>query len=559
MERPDLIHTTARYRSLDKLLAYYESRQYENRPDWWTGDPGNGEIVPLRERRPCIIYPLPKAAVHQLVRFTIGTEAWPTLKVEDERVPEMIRERVAKSISDVIAHCKIKPAIRALMARALAARTAVAVFGLRAGKLRIDTPRAQDCVPVFEGDDPCQPVKSLTWVYQYDREVEEPSGIVCKKFWFRRDIDEIAVVEYEPEEVRIGSVPVWRVAKETQHGFGFCPVLWIRNMPEVADGSIDGVSIYEDQFDQFDALNFALSQRNRGIYFFGTPQPYETGVAEDDGPEAEGRKGRSKGGPKGFSAGGSAPLGQVAAAARRMAPDYMWSYRDPNVSVALVETTGRAYEVTSKHVDDIRSRILESIGVVLVNANNILTGSNGAELSGRFLELAYAPMLAHVDDLRDACWWDNILDVISMVMRIVATVDLGQSRLRIPAVAEMQDLFRQFFVNSEWIPPTLTPLWGSSFSLTAEETQKQVAAADAAHKAQLISQETAVRYVAPAFGVQDIRAEIDAESREVARQPSVQASPILSTSAADIELEVESTRVEVGPDDEEDEDDGEAE
>ena len=520
MERLDLIPQTARYRELDKLEQYYESRQYEGRPDWWTGLMPNGDTAPLRERRPCITYPLPKATVQQLVRFMIGTEAWPTLKVEDDRVPDEVREDVAKTISDIIAACKLKPAMRAVMARALAARTAVAVFGLRGGRLQIDTPKAKDCVPQFEDDDPCRPVTSLSWVYQYEAEVEDTKlgRLECKRFWFRRDIDAESVTEYEPAPVEVSSAkaPEWRIKSETPHGFGFCPVLWLRNMPEVSDGSIDGVSIYEDQFESFDALNFALSQRNRGIYFYGTPQPVETGVADDDGPEAEGRKARQRSqGPKGYSGTDPAPFGAAEVPARRMAPDYIWSYRNERATVSLIETTGKWFEVTTKHVEDIRARILESVGVVLVNANAILSGA-GRDLSGRFLELSYAPMLAHVDELRDACWWDHIHSMISMAMRILASVNLTEATVHIPRIAEVQQVVRMFVTDGTWMPPILTPLWGPSFSLTAEETKVQTEAADSAHKAGLISRETAARYVAPAFGVQDVDGELEEVDEEAA-------------------------------------------
>lgn len=533
MERVELIQQTARYQALDKLEQYYESRQYANRPDWWTGKTASNGVAPLRERRPCVIYPLPKAATHQIVRFMVGVEAWPTLKIEDERVPDDQREDVAKIIGDLIKACKLRSAVRAVMCRALSARTGVAVFGMRGGRLQIDTPSAKDCIVEFEDNDPSRPVKSLIWIYQVTREVEDPKlgRFTSVRMWWRRDITADEVIDYEEAPVPVSSAirVDWKVKTTTRHGLGFCPVLWLRNLgAATSGGSIDGVSIYEDQFDGFDALNFALSQRNRGVYFYGTPQPVETGVEEDDGPEAEGHQAAPVArGPAGFSGvGGEAPFGQSAQAARRMAPDYIWSYRSDKASVTLVETTGKWFDVTTKHVEDIRARVLEAIGVVLVNANALLVGQ-GRELSGRFLELAYAPMLAHIDELRDACWWDHIESMISMMMRVLATVDLTTSSVNIPRIADVQVLLRAFGATGAWMPPAMTPLWGPSFSLTAEETKAQVEAADAAKRAGLICRETAARFIAPAFGVQDVDGEIEEadEDAEEAEAAAPQASP----------------------------------
>lgn len=520
MHSPHLLPTSARYREIDRLIAYFESRQYESRPDWWSGETSEGRVVPLRERAPCVVYPLPRAAVQQLVRFTIGTGKWPTLNVEDDRVEGDARTDLSQNISRLVDCVGIRPAMRVLMSRALAARTSVAALGWRNGKLRIDLPEARDCIPTFENDDANDAVVALTWVYQYEREVEEDGRLATKKFWFRRDFDTVQVTDFEPVEVHVAEEPAWTVSKETKHGLGFCPVLWMRNMPDAQDGAVDGVSIYEDQLEEFDALNFTLSQRHRGIHYFGTPQPFETGVAADDGPEAEGRRAQPAPGPTGFS-GKDAPFGPSMQAARRMAPDYMWSYRNERAAVALMETTGKAFDVASKHVEDVRARILEAIGVVLVNANTLMTGNGAKEMSGRFLQLAYAPMLNHVDELREACWWPHIWSLISMAMRMVAQAKPSEATFSLPKFDEMQAQFSAFVVGSEWVPPTVTPLWGDAFDLTPEEVGSHVKAATDAHTAKLVSHETAARYVASSFGVSDVERELEAIEDETEDAPVV--------------------------------------
>jgi hypothetical protein len=512
--KPEEICKAPRYRALEALTAYHESTQYRGRPDWWSGKKSNGEVVPLRERAPCIVYPLPKAAVDQLTRFCFGVDKWPGIRIDDERIGEGDRPEAATTLEALVEQCGIRPAIRALMSRGLSAGTACGVLGIRRGKVTIDIPRAQDCLPVFEDDDPSGAVQSLTWCYQFQKTVDGDNGPEQRLHWFRRDIDAASVTQFHDVLVEPNVDPVWVIdpTRTTVHGFGFCPVLWLRNMPDCAHGDIDGASIYGNLLAEFDALNFALSQRHRGIHYFGTPQRYETGVGEDEEPADMGRNAHDL---PGYTAGkaSAGPHGSTAPKVRRLAPDGVWSYKSPEADVGLVETTGKAFEVTSLHVEDIRSRVLESMGVVLINQSNILGGATGGskEMSGRFLRLAFGPMLNLIDELRESCWWPHLQSLIAMVLRIVASRADGE--VTAPCAKDVAALGAKLLTTDA--PIALTAMWGDSFELSPDEAKMAAEAASKALVGKLISEETASRYVASPFGVSDVVAErkaIDAKT-----------------------------------------------
>ncbi len=535
--KPENIRKLPRYKELAELQAYFESKQYDGRPDFWSGTKHDGDApVPLRLRKPCIIYPLPKAASQQVVRFMFGDRKFPQLKVEPQKDDAYAQltltaeeaETLAHGLVDIIENGGFKSTIRALAVRGLSERTAVGILAIKKGRFAVDLAHAKDCYPVFQNDDPNDELLSVTWCYQYDLVKETPEGPKKELTWFRRDVDATSYLQYPPIKVEPNKPDVdWGTPTVTPHDYGFCPVLWIRNLSEDGErGNIDGASLYEGLGDQFDALNFALSQRHRGINFFGTPQPYETGVEDGDGPEADG----NKTGPIGYSkasdgrgaeierGGGRQSQGVSKTRARRMAPDRIWSYEGTQVTVGLIETTGKAFEVATLHVKDIRERALEAMSVVLAGMEQFTSG--GGEMNAKFLVLAFAPLLNLVAELRDATWWPNGLQaLLSMALRILAKTK-GEG-IVMPKAKILAELVTRFEVltttdgpqgkreENVWMLPKITPVWGDAFDPSNAEVTEAVTSAVTAKEGGLIPQKQATQYVATYFGIDDVDAAVE--------------------------------------------------
>lgn len=523
---PHLFASTARAREIGQLRAYFESKQYAGRPDFWTGLNAKGEKVPLRERAPCIVYPLPKASVRHVVRFCFGEGRFPTLKVEPaaegeaEGLSEEEATELERALAKLVDACEVKSLIRRMMEKGLAHRTAVVLYSVRDGCIEAELPEPEHCWPAFANDRPDGDVERLTWCYLYTAEVERNGRIEVDHLWFRRDYDAKNVTRYHPAKWVAGEAPKWSIEAVESHGLGFCPARWVRNMPE-SDGCLDGVSLYEGLLNEFDALNFAFSQRHRGIHMFGVPQPYETGVDPDDGPEASARTS-----VRGYSPdddGAGAPFGKVAEPARALAPDSVWSYQNPTAKVGLLETTGEAFNVTTKHVDDIKARILEAMSVVMTSTDDVV-GESG-EVTAKLLALLYAPQLALVDELRDACWWPKGLRaVLTDLLRIViATKGEG---LLVPNAKEIASKLEKVLVDTSSGPkmllPTIKPIWGEYFTPGNNEIQVGVQTAVAAKDGGLVQPKTATQFVANHFGVTNVDEELEA-AQEAAEERAAKA------------------------------------
>ena len=536
--QPEQFASTRRYKALARYQAYLDGKQYEGRPDFWTGTGSNNRRVPLRERAPCIIYPLPRAAVNQCTRFTFGEGRFPEVKVEpiepdDALSPGLtLTDDEAATLTQfcagVIEQGNLKPRMRAILRRGLSVGTAVAIVAIREGRIALDLPHAQDCWPTFRTD--CaSAVTRLVWAYGFDKPVLDAAGnVTYKRHFFRRDIDEIGVTAYEDAPVEVGRRIEWTVdeTQSYQHGLGFCPVLWMRNLADEYGGSIDGTSLYAELEDEFDALNFALSQRHRGLVYFGTPQPWETGVEDGDGPGTTGQTAAPRGGKPGYSPAQEGPFGVTPEAARKAAPDQVWSFSGKDVRIGLLETTGASFKVATDHVLDIRSRLLEAMDVILLDPQSV---AGKGDMSAKALTLMYAPLLALVDELRQ-CWWTYGLGaLITMVLRVVTQLD-GRG-IYLSGATRAASILKRFLFTTDtglrvWMPPTLTPTWGDYFSPSNGEISEAVNTAAKAKREKLVQAETATRYVGPYFGVTDAVAELEAIEEDAPSQvPTVPTTP----------------------------------
>lgn len=524
LSHPEHICETERHREMCRLDAYYRGTQYDGRPDWWTGYHANqteADKVPLRERKPCIIYSLPKTAVNQAVRFTVGEGRFPTIAVDEVDADEAvapgltITEDEATALTDYIARCieasQLKTAMRRVLRQALSQRTSVGIVTLKRGVFVVDTPRAQDCYAEFRDEDPSADVTDLRWCYPFDKTVEEHGRDVAKKHFYRRDVTDQAFVVYEDAPSEYGKEVEWHLAAEQPkpHGFGFCPAVWMRNLPESFCGDVDGVSLYDGLEDEFDALNFTLSQRHRGIHYYGAPQAYETGVTGDDktappmGRTA--RTGAQEG--RGRHPAANGPFGVNTKAARKVSPDSIWSFESADVELDLLETSGKAFEVASKHVDDIRGRLLETMSVVIADAAMM----QKSDLSGVALAKLFSPLLALVDELREHWWTHGICALISMMLRITAVT--GGKGIYIPGAAKAAQILKRFLFAHEdgvaWIPPRMTPTWGDYFSPSNAEIKQAIDAMATAKEKRLVTGKTATAFIAPYVGVADAEAEAE--------------------------------------------------
>lgn len=505
-----------RCRRLDALEAVWKGLAYAGRPSWWDAE------APLRERAPCVVYPIARTAGQRLVSFVFGESRFPTLTVGNGGadllgVPLTPDEAQAltQGVARLIRAAGLRLAMRQALEHGLMCGTAVPVCSLRAGRPHVELIPAKWCTPTFDPNDP-ERVTQLEVRYRYegapDARGRRPD---C---WYRRLITETEDrvwrdVVCDPE----GREPAWEQWPSEATAIDFCPVVWARNLPQPGDcDDLDGVALHEGLEDEIECLDRALSQHHRNGLYNGEPQMLLTGASLSD---LQGDSGRAAAEPKALKGwlatvvNAAGEQGGRGGNRVRKGAGTIWAVPKEGAKGELLESSGSGAQILAADAKTLRSLILEAMGVVIPDADKL-----GGSAGGESQEDLYAPMLALCDNLRE-CWAPVLVRVVGMLLRLLttraATAPDGRSAVYLEGVEQLTALARRFLRPVEgaglrWFDPPFTLAWGAYLKPSPGQVQQALSAfVQAAGNKPVVALRTAVTYLAPLLGVQDVEGELE--------------------------------------------------
>lgn len=344
MDRIARMGLSERQLMLNRLWSWYRGQQYEARRIDWNGrevleplaaeaissrgfiPPGfvdaSGQSTPLKFRRPSSPYGLAKVIVERFTGLLFSEGQHPTVQVEGDPVTEDF----------VRALCEVSRMWQQMMV----ART----YGGGMGSVAIGF-QFVDGKPMVEVHDPrwCQPqfverstntLKSIEKRYQYPKEVRDPQTGRYETvwFWYRRVIDQLVDVVFEPAPVGNGQEPEWKEDVKVAHGLGFCPVVWVQNIP--VQDEIDGDPDCQGTYEMMEAIDMLVAQAHRGILANCDPTLVVTSES-DMGPQLQKGNGNAIQVPK-----GDAKYLEMTGAGSKAAMDMASQLRDMVMEVAQV-------------------------------------------------------------------------------------------------------------------------------------------------------------------------------------------------------------------------------
>lgn len=273
---------TQRQQELNHLWAVYRGMQYASRKLDWNGrenvdrlatdvissqgylppgfvDPGRKSAsLPLKFRRPTAPYALVKVVVDRFTGLLFSEQQHPEVVCEGDP----LTEDWLRALVDVTRLWQ-----QMIQARTYGGATGSVAIGFQFvdGKPHVEVHDPRWLFPEFT-EHGSTVLRQLEKRYRYPKEVQDPSTgkWEVKEFWYRRVIDEQSDVLFQPAPVDQGEEPAWVEAKRVDHGFGFCPVIWVQNLPvqDSEDGDPDCPPAVYDCVEAMDAL---IAQANRGI------------------------------------------------------------------------------------------------------------------------------------------------------------------------------------------------------------------------------------------------------------------------------------------------------
>lgn len=474
-----------RQQRLDKLLSYYDCEQYAARKVAWDGTahvgqferdtialagyvpPGfyvaNSQTVPISFRRPTTPYHLARVIVDRFTSMLFSQRRHPRVNVEADPDTDAL-------LQAVVEEGRLWPTF--MQARMFGGATGTAVVGFKviAGRPNYEVLDPRWCTPTWL-DRQNLILKSIEYRYPFVQEVRIEGKWEELEFWFRRIVDMKTDTIYEPEIVDPDAErePKWKPAQVVEHGLGFCPVVWIQNTPNPTDidGSPDCLGIYE----MVEAIDRLCSQSEKALLANLDP----TVVLATDALVGEIRKGSDN-------------------ALKVLKGD----------EVKYLEINAAGVTAAMAMIAAYRKNALEVAQCVLDQADTV-------QRTATEVERAHAPMLAKADVLREQYGEMGIKRLLNMT--IVAIKRLQTPTISGGAVTRKTITLPKRIVGTVVTDHKLGPgpyrlamQWPSYFEASAEDTQKAVNAAVLAKGGMLIDAETAVRYVAANFGVEDVKA-----------------------------------------------------
>ena len=510
---------------LAQLESYVEGTQYEGLRPW--DDPE----TPLRERAPCIVYLLAKAAIESNEDLLLGDHRFPELTTnpgedddtldddDGEGLSEEGSEYVDRVIAEVVRVAKVPEASREIFGAAQACGTAVAILGARGslGKLFVDTVPAKWCTRNTDRDGK---VTRLAIQYPYEKHWQGSDGSWhTKAMLYRRVIDAESDTTMIPIEARNDAPKEeeWRPDPEQTyaHGLGFCPVVWYAHMQGCATvEQIDGKALHRMCLDEIRELDYSLSTRHGAAIYTGAPQLVEIGVEGGFNPSEKARPAHVPGTPSGgdmSSANRAASEYRVrtSSTVRKKGVSIAWQYPKADAKVSWLTLDPGAVEVIDKDAHDIRQKIAEMLCVVFMDPENI---KFAASISAKAIEILLGRQLNRVDKYRDDFGDSCLVPIVAMLLRIVCKLTSTAKSVALRGRKKLVTILGDG--GAAWVDPMIVPKWGPYFKQAADDQSKVVDGTIKAKAEGLITLRTAVERVAPIFGIENVDQYVEALEAE---------------------------------------------
>ena len=437
---------------------------------------GAGEYVALRQRRPSVRSGLCRVVVDDSVALLASEGHFPSVHGADPEtlsaLSALVKERCLNELMSDAATIGSVGSVAIL-------------FRVLSGKPFFSALTTENLTPLWNPQDP-DSLESVTERYKVRGRDLAPLGYSVdptrygEAFWFQRQWTANEETWFMPWAVSSVTTadPQRDTARTVEHGLGFVPVVWIRNLP--GGEAPDGACTFEAAVDTVIEIDYQLSQAGRALKYAGDPRLVIRDPSGSDRPIV----------------GGAANAITIS---------------DPAGDVKLLEINGSAASATLDYVRYLRSLALESAHGNRADADKLSSAQ-----SGRAMELMNQPLVWLADRLRTSYGEGGLLQLFRMVCAASEKVQRGEGGLLIAGK-------RYLDLN----PDGLILQWPRWYSQTADERSAEASTLTKLTAAGLLSRTTARRILSDTYDVENLEAEqllIDADQAQDALRAATAAT-----------------------------------
>jgi hypothetical protein len=453
-----------RTKKLETLDKYYKNKQYDHLMDWEEAC-ANEDYVKVRERKPRIIFGFAKLLASRVAAKLVGNAMFPALSIEnDPDDSEFVRTvvKAAKLRSRLIEPMRLMCGLGSVFVR----------FYIVGKAIKVEHFNTKYCYPVF---DESGELVQIEIKYVFDDQEDRDSQGNPRQKWYRMVLSTMSDVIFDNPPYKDGVDPVFVVAEKVDHNMGFVQGEWFRTSED--KHSPDGYALSEDILDFIDELCYSLSQSSQSVGYNQEPQVVMNGMDEED----------------------------IEALVR--SSQKAWNLGKEG-KAQMLEGGMKGVEAATELRDKVRLGIQDLTRVILLDPEKIV----GSASSGKAMEVLHGPLVELINELRPMVEGGiiNLTTKIAVAILLIAQTDTAELPITMPPGFTPDSL-------------DIIAAWPDIFPMTIEDLQKKVSVALSAKGGGMISPETALKYIAKDFGVEDIEAElkkiVDAQAAEAALNP----------------------------------------
>lgn len=439
---------------LHKICQYVDSKQYDHLADWDAAERSENP-VPLKKRKPKIIYPFAQLLSERVASKLLGKSVFPKLDIpEDPDTTELMKLVVNSTY------------MRALLLKAIekfVSHNSVFVrFKIVAGNLKYECFNPKYCYPEF--DDKDELVK-MTIKYVYDDHEDLDGEGRPKKKWYKMELGQVNDILYDNPSYVAENEPDFQVVGSVKHDLGFVQGEWFRNGYNRHSPDGDGMSIVEKCFNFMDALNYNLSQSDKAVLYGQDPQLIVKGMDEDEIDEL------IKSSSKGWNLGREGDAG-------------------------FIEIAGSGVQVGQEHRDDLMKHVQDIARVVMLDPEKIV----GSAQSAKAMEVLHGPLVELIDQMRPHVE----RSMIKLIQKSLAALVI-LNRKGMPTIYNMPPQYAPASLD-------ITAQWPPIFQLTTQDKQQIISMFLQLATGNILSRETVLKNLLaqiPDIEVDDIEMEIN--------------------------------------------------
>lgn len=234
----------------------------------------NQERIELIKRRPAVRFNLSKIIVNDSVSMLFDESHFPNIKTDDEKILDYV--------NDIYDNTNFRKTM--LKAAIIGSLGSVAVWlRVLSNKLYFKPLKTEYLTAEFDENEPDKLIR-ITEKYKISAQQVNELGYAVdldgSAYWFCREWDETQEIYYVPwrvkdeKEAKANNKPFKpRIDKKktTEHGLGFVPFVWIKNLPTLDEDDLDGQCTFAPIIDNQIEIDYQLSQLGRGLKYSSEP------------------------------------------------------------------------------------------------------------------------------------------------------------------------------------------------------------------------------------------------------------------------------------------------